>query len=104
MGLKWDILIDGEEKRMASFYRLANMFTDVPQLKATVKRRKWLDILINRIAFAEDKTYLYLFFTGIFARIGLFGAFYPLNGHWRTWYLFYILWLGQLLLSVLFYI
>jgi ABC-2 type transport system permease protein len=102
MGLKWDILIDGEEKRMASFYRLANMFTDVPQLKATVKRRKWLDIFINRIAFAEDKTFLYLFsraflrssdYLGLFIRltvIGALGIFFISFG------------LGQLLLSVLF--
>ena len=44
MGLKWDLLITQEEKRMASFYRLANLFTDVPKLKDTVKRRKWLDV------------------------------------------------------------
>ena len=83
MGLKWDLLISQEEKRMASFYRLANMFTDVPKLKDTVKRRKWLDIFINRIAFSRDKTYLYLFsraflrssdYLGLFIRLTVIGA------------------------------
>ncbi|WP_312472429.1 ABC transporter permease [Neobacillus sp.] len=102
MGLKWDLLIDGEEKRMSSFYRLANLFTDVPQLKATVKRRKWLDIFINQMAFSQDKTYLYLFsrtflrssdYLGLFIRltiIGILGIYFISFG------------LGQILLSVLF--
>lgn len=83
MGLKWDLLIAQEEKRMASFYRLANLFTDVPKLKDTVKRRKWLDWLINRIAFAQNKTYDYLFartflrssdYLGLFIRLTVIGA------------------------------
>ncbi|MBT2729045.1 ABC transporter permease [Bacillus sp. ISL-75] len=83
MGLKWDLLINQEEKRMASFYRLANMFTDVPKLRDTVKRRKWLDLFINRIAFSRDKTYQYLFsraflrssdYLGLFTRLTVIGA------------------------------
>jgi ABC-2 type transport system permease protein len=102
MGLKWDILINQEEKRMASFYRLANMFTDVPKLRDTVKRRKWLDLLINRIAFSKEKTYLYLFsraflrssdYLGLFTRltvIGALGIYFISFG------------LGQILLGILF--
>jgi ABC-2 type transport system permease protein len=83
MGLKWDLLIAQEEKRMASFYRLANLFTDVPKLKDTVKRRKWLDWLIKRISFSQDKTYDYLFartflrssdYLGLFIRLTVIGA------------------------------
>jgi ABC-2 type transport system permease protein len=83
MGLKWDLLINQEEKRMASFYGLANMFTDVPKLRDTVKRRKWLDFLINRISFTQEKTYLYLFsraflrssdYLGLFTRLTVIGA------------------------------
>ncbi|MET1029466.1 ABC transporter permease [Domibacillus tundrae] len=44
--LKWELLTELEEKRMAAFYRLANMFTDVPHLRGTVKRRAWLDGLL----------------------------------------------------------
>jgi ABC-2 type transport system permease protein len=84
MGLKWDLLIAQEEKRMASFYRLANLFTDVPKLKDTVKRRKWLDWLINRISFSQDKTFDYLYartflrssdYLGLFIRLTVIGGF-----------------------------
>jgi ABC-2 type transport system permease protein len=83
MGLKWDLLIAQEEKRMASFYRLANLFTDVPKLKDTVKRRKWLDWFINGISFSQDKTYDYLLartflrssdYLGLFIRLTVIGA------------------------------
>ncbi|WHY68295.1 ABC transporter permease [Neobacillus sp. SuZ13] len=83
MGLKWDRLINQEEKRMASFYRLANMFTDVPKLRDTVKRRKWLDLFLNRISFSRENTYLYLFsraflrssdYLGLFVRLTIIGA------------------------------
>jgi ABC-2 type transport system permease protein len=83
MGLKWDLLIAQEEKRMASFYRLANLFTDVPKLKDTVKRRKWLDWFINGISFSQEKTYDYLFartflrssdYLGLFIRLTVIGA------------------------------
>jgi ABC-2 type transport system permease protein len=83
MGLKWDLLIAQEEKRIASFYRLANLFTDVPKLKDTVKRRKWLDLFINWIPFSQEKTYLYLYsrtflrsadYLGLFIRLTVIGA------------------------------
>ncbi|MCM3767371.1 ABC transporter permease [Neobacillus niacini] len=102
MGLKWDLLIDQEEKRMASFYRLANLFTDVPKLKDSVNRRKWLDVFVRSIPFAQEKTYLYLFtrtflrasdYLGLFIRlavIGVLGIYFISFG------------LGQILLGVLF--
>lgn len=82
-GLKWEILIDQEERRMTSFYRLANMFTDVPKLKDRVKRRKWLDWLISGIPFKQDATFKNLFvrtflrsgdYFGIFIRLTFIGA------------------------------
>ena len=45
-GIKWEFLIEQDERRMTAFYRLANMFTDVPKLKNKVKRREWLDGLL----------------------------------------------------------
>ncbi|CEG29630.1 ABC transporter permease [Bacillus sp. B-jedd] len=59
-GLKWEALIAGEEKRMMAFYRLANLFTDVPHLKESVKRRRWLDFLLSGIPFAQKRAALYL--------------------------------------------
>jgi ABC-2 type transport system permease protein len=102
MGLKWDRLIAQEEKRMASFYRLANLFTDVPKVKDTVKRRKWLDFLLGNMAFSQEKTYLYLYsrtflrsgdYLGLFVRLTVIGSLgiYFLSFGW-----------GKLLLAVLF--
>lgn len=82
-GLKWDTLIGQEEKRMNSFYRLANLFTDVPLLKETVKRRKLLDFFLSAIPFSQDSTYLYLFsrtflrsgdYLGLFIRLTIIGG------------------------------
>jgi ABC-2 type transport system permease protein len=102
MGLKWDLLIAQEEKRMASFYRLANLFTDVPKLKDTVKRRKWLDILMKSISFSQNRTYHYLFartflrssdYLGLFIRLTVIGAvaLYFISFGW-----------GQIIFSLLF--
>ncbi|XJZ28115.1 ABC transporter permease [Bacillota bacterium Lsc_1132] len=82
-GVKWDALIRQEEKRMNSFYRLANLFTDVPILKDTVKRRKWLDFLLKWIPFTQQQTYLFLFtrtflrsgdYLGLFLRLTVIGS------------------------------
>lgn len=82
-GLKWEFLIRQDEKRMTSFYRLANLFTDVPKLKDTVKRRNWLDFLLARIPFQQDKTFTYLLartflrsgdYFGLLLRLTIIGA------------------------------
>lgn len=82
-GLKWEYLIEQEERRMTSFYRLANMFTDVPKLKDRVKRRKWLDWLLSGIPFKQDATFKNLFvrtflrsgdYFGLYIRLTLIGA------------------------------
>lgn len=81
-GLKWEFLIGQEEKRMMAFYRLANMFTDVPKLKDSVKRRKWLDWVSQLIPYKHDEVYTYLFvntfirggdYLGIFVRLTVIG-------------------------------
>ncbi|MDE3838134.1 ABC transporter permease [Bacillus methanolicus] len=82
-GLKWEYLIDLEERRMTSFYRFANLFTDVPRLKDRIKRRKWLDWLLNRVSFDHSRTYTHLYvrtffragdYFGLFIRLTLIGA------------------------------
>jgi ABC-2 type transport system permease protein len=100
--LKWDLLINQEEKRMNSFYRLANLFTDVPTLKDTVKRRKWLDFLLRSIAFSQEKTYHYLY-TRTFLRSGDYlGLFVRLTVIGGIAIYFLSFGLGQVLLAVLF--
>ncbi|WP_066068362.1 ABC transporter permease [Neobacillus soli] len=102
LGLKWDLLIEHEEKRMASFYRLANLFTDVPKLKDTVKRRKWLDIFINGIPFSQEKTYLYLFSRAFLRSSDYLGLFIRLTVIGLLAIYFLTFGLGQILLSILF--
>ncbi|MCD5324971.1 MULTISPECIES: ABC transporter permease [Pontibacillus] len=61
-GIAWDVLIQKDQQRMQVFYRIANMFTDVPHLKNSVKKRHWLVRLIkNPIPFKSDKTFDYLY-------------------------------------------
>ncbi|KAB7704954.1 ABC transporter permease [Bacillus aerolatus] len=83
MALKWETLVQLEEKRMAAFYRLANLFTDVPHLRGTVKRRKWLDGLLGSVPFDSAGTYTYLFrrtfvrmneFFGLYIRLTVIAA------------------------------
>lgn len=68
-GLKWEYLIDLEEKRMTSFYRIANLFTDVPKLKDQVKRRRGLDWMLNWISLRQENTYMFLYMSA-FVRAG----------------------------------
>ncbi|PFO04295.1 ABC transporter permease [Bacillus sp. AFS076308] len=102
MGLKWDLLIDAEEKRMASFYRLANLFTDVPKLKDTVKRRKYLDLFIDKIPFLQEKTYLYLFARTFLRSSDYLGLFFRLTVIGALAIYFISFGIGQLVLTILF--
>jgi ABC-2 type transport system permease protein len=99
-GLKWEQLIELEEKRMGAFYRIANLFTDVPKLKDRVKRRKWLDFLLAA-KFGQNQTFDHIYritflrsgdYFGLFARLTIIGAvgIYLIDGA------------GQILLAVIF--
>jgi ABC-2 type transport system permease protein len=68
-GLKWEEIILLEQNRLTGFYRIANLFTDVPKFKDEVKRRKWLDWMARKIAFQQNNTQLYLL-TRTFLRSG----------------------------------
>lgn len=81
-GLKWEFLIEQEERRMMSFYRLANMFTDVPKLRDRVKRRKWLDWISGMLSYQHENVYMHLFvntfirggdYLGLFVRLTVIG-------------------------------
>ncbi|WP_079709112.1 ABC transporter permease [Paraliobacillus ryukyuensis] len=87
--LAWDLLIEKDRMRMRSFYRLANMFTDVPHLKSQVKKRHWLvHLLTARVPFDQKNSYTYLYritlarssdYLGMYIRllvIGLIAIYY----------------------------
>ncbi|PLS17514.1 ABC transporter permease [Bacillus sp. M6-12] len=83
-GLKWERLIDLEGKRMMSFYRVANMFTDVPKFKEKVSRRRWLDWLLSFIPYRQSSSYTFLYartllraddYFGLLLRLTVLGSF-----------------------------
>ena len=81
--LKWELLISREEGKKQSFYKLANLFTDVPKLKKQAKRRAYLDWLVNRVKYSQENVYEYLFlrafirsgdYFGIVVRLTIIGC------------------------------
>jgi ABC-2 type transport system permease protein len=77
--LKWDVLISLEEQRMLLFYRLANMFTDVPKLKGKVHRRRWLDSVLNAIPYDRKQTYKFLYLRALLRTSEYFGLYIRLS-------------------------
>lgn len=91
--LRWDALIEREQRRLMGFYRFANLFADVPELKGQVKRRKWLDPLLASIRYGQEHTYQYLFartflrtsqYFGLFVRLTAIGAVLLFFSHERV--------------------
>jgi ABC-2 type transport system permease protein len=81
--LNWERLIELESRRMITFYRLANLFTDVPKLKERTKRRKWLDWATRFIPYHQSSTYGYLYlrtflrssdYLGLYIRLVIIGS------------------------------
>lgn len=60
-GVAWDVLVEADLNRMQTFYRIANLFTDVPHLKNRVKKRRWLVSLVSKVPFARKNTYDFLY-------------------------------------------
>ncbi|MDY0406234.1 ABC transporter permease [Virgibacillus sp. 179-BFC.A HS] len=61
-GLNWNLLVEKDIHRMQTFYRIANMFTDVPHLKTKVKKRQWLTSLVSKnIPLRRKATFDYLY-------------------------------------------
>lgn len=82
--LKWDHLIQVEESMVMFFYRIANAFTDVPQLRNQVRERTYLSWLIPLLTGKNKSVYSYLMsrsfirsndYLGIYVRLVLVGAF-----------------------------
>ncbi len=81
--LNWNQLIELESRRMLTFYRIANLFTDVPKLKERVKRRRWLDWVTGLLPYAQKNTYGHLYlrtflrssdYLGMYVRLLVIGA------------------------------
>ncbi|MFD1414173.1 ABC transporter permease [Oceanobacillus jeddahense] len=85
-GIIWDLLIEKDQSRLQSFYRIANLFADVPHLKNKVKKREWLTKpFISRIPFERSATYDYLYqisflrsgdYLGMYIRLVVIGGIF----------------------------
>ncbi|WP_173917009.1 ABC transporter permease [Halobacillus sp. Marseille-Q1614] len=61
-GLVFDLLVEKDQARMRTFYRIANMFTDVPHLKNPVKKRHALvQLLAQGVPFRQSESFTYLY-------------------------------------------
>lgn len=57
----WDKGIEKEALRQKRIFQFIALFTDVPDLKTKIKRRKYLDGLLRGIQKKQSNTYLYLY-------------------------------------------
>lgn len=73
--LKWDLLIEKEAGRMMTFYRVANLFTDVPKVKNKVRRRSWLSWISEKLPFEQKSAYLYLYMNSFFRTSDYLGIY-----------------------------
>ena len=101
-GLKWEQLIEDEERRMNSFYRVANLFTDVPKLRDRTKRRIWLDWLINLLPYRHDLTFSHLYLRTFLRSGDYFGLLVRLTVIGGAALYFFTYGPGQILIAVLF--
>lgn len=81
--LDWEKMIQKEEQRLHQIYQFINLFTNVPEITSKVKRRRYLDPLLQHTKKTKDNTYYYLYvrrfirgsdFSGLFLRLVLIGS------------------------------
>lgn len=78
VSLDWEKMIQKEQSRMHRIYQFIQLFTDVPEITSSVKRRKFLDPLLGTVKKTTGNTYLYLYtrsflrgseYSGLFIRL-----------------------------------
>lgn len=83
VSLDWEQMVQKEKNRMHRIYQFIHLFTDVPEISSSVKRRKFLDPLLSNIKKTGQNTYLYLYarsllrgseYSGLFIRLVLVGG------------------------------
>jgi ABC-2 type transport system permease protein len=56
--VQWERNVKLDTSRLASFYRFANLFTDVPSIQQQVRRRRWADPILKKIKTKNAADYL----------------------------------------------
>ncbi|WP_412988287.1 ABC transporter permease [Pediococcus siamensis] len=77
--LAWRLAIQLEEQRMLRIYRFFNLFTDVPNVRGTVRRRRYLDGLLNLTDRRTDNAYRYLFMRALLRSTEYSGMYFRLT-------------------------
>ncbi|OJG77769.1 ABC transporter EcsB [Enterococcus ratti] len=82
--LDWGKMVRTEAQRLHQIYQFINLFTDVPEIVSKVKRRSYLDPLLQKIIKKNsENVYFYLYvrrfvrssdFSGLFLRLLLIGG------------------------------
>lgn len=57
--INWRVAVTAERNRMATVYRFFNLFTDVPNLQGRVKRRSYLNFIVNWLGQQSVWRFLY---------------------------------------------
>jgi len=93
-GLAWEILINNDLNRLASFYRFVSMFAEVPHLSNRIKKRRLLSRFVHfQVPFLYHATYAFLYrlsfirssdFLSMYLRLTLIGmiAIYFVPNAW----------------------
>lgn len=71
--LKWEKLLRSEERQMEQFYRLANMITDVPQIRQRMKPRRFLTGLTELYPYGKTAVFKKFFLKTFFRSGEYFG-------------------------------
>ncbi|WP_408009512.1 ABC transporter permease [Pseudalkalibacillus sp. A8] len=80
--LKWERLIELEGNALMLFYRVANMFVDVPEISRKVRKRTWATPLLKMLSGKSESVYGYMYsrafirsndYFGIYVRLTLIG-------------------------------
>lgn len=59
--LKWEGLVELDERQLRKLLRFANLFTDVPEMRGRVHRRQWLSNSVGRLSFNKKNLYVRYF-------------------------------------------
>lgn len=114
-GLAWDVLVEKNQRQMHTFYRIANLFTDVPHMKTRIKKRKWLISLVRNLPFKHKNTYDYLYritfirsgdYLGMYVRLMVIGSLfiYFIPNDWmKLLFAFLFIYLSAFQLMTLYY-
>ncbi|MCF6136186.1 ABC transporter permease [Pseudalkalibacillus berkeleyi] len=77
--LKWNRLISLENDALMLFYRIANMFVEVPQLNRKVKNRAWATPFITFLTKPSSNIYAYMYARAFIRSNDYFGIFLRLT-------------------------